>query len=271
MIASLPMYDFPELVGHTDALWDEVARNLTRRGVTPVPATLVRPSGPLQDHWVDPSLLLSHTCGYPLVRVLTDAQHVLGSFAVASASPDRPGWYRSTLVCRIDDARASTGVGGFDRARVAVNDVGSLSGWVSLGVALADAGIKPGPITYTGAHAASVEAVRSGVADLASIDAHSFSLFSAHRPDAVKGLRVIGHGPEVAMTPLITAHGDLVPVLREAVVAAVKTIAPATRAALQISGFIEGGREMHAQVLELAAKAMTVMPHSGDDPEPVAL
>ncbi len=270
MIASLPMYDLPEIATDTDALWGEIARQLTHRGVASVPSTLVRPSGPLHDHWREPGLLLSHTCGYPVVRVLTDTQHVLGSFVVASGSPDRPGWYRSVIVCRADDARARDGVAGFNGAPVAVNDVGSLSGWVSLGVALADAGIRPGAITYSGAHASSVNAVRSGAADLASIDAHSFALFSAHRPGAVEGLQVIGHGPEVAITPLITAHAELVGVLRDAVAAAVKAMAPPIRTALQIDGFVVGGREMHAQVLELAARAGTVMPLSGVDPEPVA-
>ncbi len=270
MIASLPMYDFPELVAHTDALWTEIAQQLTRRAVASVPSTLVRPSGSLHGHWLDLELLLSQTCGFPLVRVLTDAQHVLGSFAVATGSPDRPGWYRSVLVCRTDDARASTGVNGFHNAPVAINDAGSLSGWVSLGVALADAGIRPGNITFTGGHAFSADAVRRGVADLASIDAHTFALLSAHRPAAVEGLRVIGHGPEVAMTPLITANAELVPVLREAVVAALDAVDSATRTALQLVGFVDGGREMHGQVRELAAKAMTVMPHSDGDPEPIA-
>ena len=270
MIASLPMYDLPEILAHTDALWEEIARQLTDRGVASVPSTLERPSGALHGHWLNPRLLLSQTCGFPLVRVLTDAQHVLGSFVVASGNPARPGWYRSVVVCRADDARASDGVAGFDGAPVAVNDAGSLSGWVSLGVALAEAGIHPGPITVTGAHAVSVAAVRSGSADLASIDAHSFSLFSAHRPCAVEGLQVIGHGPEVAMTPLITSHSELVGVLREAVAAAVREIAPPTRTALQIDGFVVGGRAMHDGVLGLAAQASTVMPRSGDDPEPVA-
>lgn len=72
------------------------------------------------------------------------------------------------------------------------------------------------------------------------------------------------------MTPLITAYGDLVPVLREAVVAALDAISPATRKALQITGFVEGGRDMHGRVLEFAAKAMSVLPLSGSDPEPVA-
>lgn len=264
------MYDLPEIADHTDALWAEIARQLRRRGVVDVPSKLARPTVPLRDHWVDPGLLLSHTCGYPLVRELTDAQHVLGSFAVTSGSPHRPGWYRSVVICRADDARAVDGVAAFNGAPMAANDIGSLSGWVSLGAALADAGIRPSHITFTGGHAASVEAVRGGAADLASIDAHSFSLFSAHRPAAVEGLQVIGHGPEVAITPLFTAYADLVPMLREAVVAAVNELTPATRAALQIDGFVVGGREMHGRVMELAAKAMAVMSSSGDDLDPAA-
>lgn len=271
LLASLPMYDFPELIEHTDALWHEIARQLVLRGVLDVPTDVVRPTGSLHDHWTNPALLLSHTCGYPLVRDLTGDQHVLGSFAVASGSVARPGWYRSVLVCRADDRRASGGVVAFDGAAMAVNDAGSLSGWVSLGVALADAGVRPGRITFTGAHASSVEVVRTGGADLASIDAHSFALFSAHRTVAVESLRIIGRGPEVAMTPLFTSRAALVPLLRDAIAAAVFALEPETRAALQIEGFVAGGREMHDQVLGLAARAMSVMPTSGADHEPVAL
>ena len=72
------------------------------------------------------------------------------------------------------------------------------------------------------------------------------------------------------MTPLITSRADLVPVLRESVVAALDAIPPTTRWALQIVGFVEGGRDMHAQVPHLARKAMDVLPSSGDDPQPVA-
>lgn len=72
------------------------------------------------------------------------------------------------------------------------------------------------------------------------------------------------------MTPLFTAHAEHVPVLREAVVAAMDAIAPTTRTALQIVGFVAGGREMHGQVLGLAAKAMAVMSSSGDDLDPAA-
>src|SRR6185437_2123523 len=40
--ASLPMYDFPEVRGATDAWWAGLARHLEHAGVTEVPAALLR-------------------------------------------------------------------------------------------------------------------------------------------------------------------------------------------------------------------------------------
>ena len=238
MIASLPMYDFPELRAQTDALWQAIRSQLLDRGVADVPELLTRPEGELADHWRLPELLLSHTCGYPVVRLLPDL-HVLGSFGVAAGGSAPPGRYRSVLVARADD--------------------GSLSGWISLGWAFSQADARPGPVVFTGAHAMSVVAVRDAEADLASIDAHSFALFREHRPDAVRGLVVVGQGPEVAVTPLITARGDLVEVLRSAVGDALEALPAEVLSALMINGWVPHGRDDHLPVLELARTALSVL------------
>ena len=257
-VASLPMYDFPELRGHTDALWDAIAVQLRALGVDAVPRTLTRPDGPLVDHWLRPDLLLSHTCGYPVVRQLPGI-HVLGSFSVVAGS-SHAGHYRSVVVARGDDRRVRGGLAAFEGASVAANDDGSLSGWVSLGWALAEAGIAPGQVTFTGQHALSVAAVRDRVADLASIDAHTYGLFCAHRADAVAGLVVVGHGPEVAVTPLVTARGELVDTLRSAVAAALVGLSTDVLRALMITGWVPHDRTDHEPVLELARKALSVLP-----------
>jgi ABC-type phosphate/phosphonate transport system substrate-binding protein len=253
----MPMYDFPEIREHTDALWTAVAQRARSHGID-APDYLIRPDIPLEQHWVDPAILLSHTCGYPVMRVLTENQHVLGSFAVRSGDPDQPGWYRTVVVCRAIDHRADAGVGAFDGAIVAANDEGSLSGYVSFGVALAEAKAVPSRLVLTGAHERSVAAVLQGSADLASIDAHSFSLLVAHRPAAVMGLRVIGCGPQVAVTPLFTAQRDAVDPLRAAVAQAVATLPATTRDALQLVGFVPHGKEAHEAVSELAERATVV-------------
>ena len=40
-VASLPMYDFPEIRWATDALWQGIARHLRRHGVDGIPSRLV--------------------------------------------------------------------------------------------------------------------------------------------------------------------------------------------------------------------------------------
>jgi ABC-type phosphate/phosphonate transport system substrate-binding protein len=274
LIASLPMYDLPELREHTDALWAAIAHEARTLGIA-APEHLTRPDLPLPEHWLDPSILLSHTCGYPVVRVLTEGQHVLGSFAVDAGDVERPqhgldpsdsqvrhsiepGWYRTVLVCRSTDPRSEEGMKSFVGATMAANDEGSLSGYVSLGVALAEAGVQPGRLVLTGAHAVSVEAVRDGLADLASIDAHTFSLLAMHRPAAVAGLKVIGRGPQVAVTPLFTAQHEAVDSLRTAVGNAVASLPAATRDALQLVGFVPHGKEPHEPVRALADRAKAV-------------
>jgi ABC-type phosphate/phosphonate transport system substrate-binding protein len=260
MYASLPMYDFPEIREHTDLVWGHLAAAARRNGLGDVPSLLTRPDGLLVDHWRRDDIFLSHTCGYPLVRALPNV-HVLGSFSV-EAGRSRPGYYRSVIVARADDPRSAIGLAAFDGAPVAANGDDSLSGWVSLGWAMAEAGISAGPITFTGAHALSVLAVRDGIADAASIDAHSYALFSQHRPDSVAGLIVIGHGPEVAVTPLITARGELVDPLRAVVAEAVESLPQESLRALMITGWVPHGRAEHEPVKALAERALTVLPSS---------
>jgi ABC-type phosphate/phosphonate transport system substrate-binding protein len=257
-VASLPMYDLLEIRAHTNAFWEATAAELRSIGLAGVPDELTRPDGPLVEHWRRPDLLLSHTCGFPLVRALPNA-FVLGSFSFA-AGATRPGFYRSVLVARADDPRVVGGVAAFDGAPVAANDDGSLSGWVSLGWALAEAGVRPGPVSFTGGHAVSVLAVRDGSADLASIDAHSFALFGLHRAEAVDGLTVVGFGPEVATTPLITNREELVVTLRSAVEAALARLPPEVLSALMITGWVSHGRAEHETVMGLADRALAVLP-----------
>lgn len=254
------MYDYPEIRRYTDAFWLAVAADLREAGLSDVPEGLTRPTGSLVEHWLRPDLYMSHTCGYPLVRQLTPAQHLLGSFSVQAGDPERPGWYRSVVVCRSSDARGDGGLGAFGGATAAANDEGSLSGWVSLGWAMSQAGIRPGRVSFSGGHEFSVTMVGEGAADVACIDAHSFALLSAHRPHCIGGLRIIGYGPSIAVTPLFTAQPELVDALRAAVTAAVLRLSDEARAALMITGFVPHGREAFEPVQAMAVEALAVLP-----------
>ena len=64
-IASLPMYDLPELRSATDDWWRALARALRRAGIDEAPDDLAR-GVPRERAWRSPQLILTQTCGYPL-------------------------------------------------------------------------------------------------------------------------------------------------------------------------------------------------------------
>jgi ABC-type phosphate/phosphonate transport system substrate-binding protein len=260
------MYDLPEVASQTDALWRAISTRLRSAGVD-APEQLHRSSAPLVTLWKRPQLLLSHTCGYPLVSTLADQVNVLGSWATATDLVGRPGWYRSIVVARQDDKQAED-LGAYVRSglRLCANGSDSLSGWISLGWFLAEAKLDAAlqeaatSVRFTGAHVASLLAVQRNTADLASIDAWTFHQLSRWRPQALVGLRAIGHGPEVAVTPLITSLQAPASVLRHVLgeVGVDPELAP-VRAALGITGFVEHGFEEHHNVQPLAHRVGRVL------------
>src|SRR6185436_5833717 len=95
-IAALPMYDLPELVGETDALWSAIAESLRASGVRDVPRTLTRDRSPAE-LLVDPELLLAQTCGYPLTHEVGDALTVVATPSYRAPGCEGSG-YRSLVV-----------------------------------------------------------------------------------------------------------------------------------------------------------------------------
>ncbi|NND76412.1 MAG: PhnD/SsuA/transferrin family substrate-binding protein [Ilumatobacter sp.] len=228
-VAALRMYDLDEVRAPCEQLWSAVASRLDD-----APRELTWTGAPGVE-WSDPDLVLGQTCGWPLVTDLRDAVTVVGAFDYDIAGADGRPQYGSVLVA--SEARP---LDAFRNTVAAVNGTDSLSGWVSLGVAVADAA-RPAPffsrLVETGSHRASVEAVRSGDAALASIDAVSWALLERHVPSLTRGLVVVGNGPTVPTLPLITAAPDPEP-LRDALDAALADPATAdSRAVLLINGF----------------------------------
>ncbi len=260
MIGALPMYDFPELGEATDALWRSWRRAAMARGLE-VDAERTRPSGDLLEHWRRTDVLLTQTCGYPYRAALAGSVAVVGTFDYDTGDPGvDPGRYRSVLVTRAGQGPEVLA----DGVSVAVNGLESLSGCVSLGAALAAAGVgRVGHVVLTGAHADSVVAVASGRADLASIDAVSWRIFETVRPAAVAGLVTVGHGPVVPCLPLVTAQRPAVDRLRAALADAVGDLTrsdPAALGLLRIRGFVPLEGPEYDVTLDLARTAAAVLP-----------
>ncbi len=225
-VASLPMYDWPELRGATDALWAALRDAMRARGLA-APERLARDAA----HWTDPDLALSQTCGLPY-RERLHAQVTLIGAPDYGLDGCPAGFYRSALVVRAEDRGRNPRE--FAGARFAFNDRDSQSGWAALETALGPRSERGG--LRTGAHRASVQAVAAGAADIAAVDAVSWRLAQAWEQAAAR-LRTIGWTRPAPGLPMITARGCDPEVYGAAVAAGIAAADPAARAALGLCGF----------------------------------
>lgn len=226
MIASLPMYDRPELRAQTDRFWTAI-RDAAGDG----PATLNRDAD-LWDTWLSPDLFLSQTCGLPYRSRLHGKVRLV-------ATPDYglegcpPGYYRSVIVVRENDLAAD--IAQLAGRCMAMNDSLSQSGWAAPLGHLRDHGIAPAETLTTGSHANSAEAVAEGRADFAGIDALTWEFLKRYDPAASR-LRVLDATAPTPALPYITAWTRDAGALAEAIDEAIASLPPDDRAALHILG-----------------------------------
>lgn len=201
----------------------------------PLPANLSWPD-PLLPHWQRSDLLLSQTCGYPLVTKLTGVQ-VVGAFHYAAPGCEGPN-YRSWIVVREEEKGQS--LADFQGRRLAFNSEDSQSGWQGIMKMTA------GPAFFSatvpsGGHRRSVALVREGAADIAAIDCISWALLLRDFPAELAGLKIIDRTASVPGLPLITSAetpAERVAALRDGLTQVVND--PASRPmldALLIKGF----------------------------------
>ena len=202
-LASLPMYDLPELTGATDAWWAGLAGAFRRAGIAEVPSTLCRPEG-TTSLWRDPAFLFSQTCGYPLTHELKSLVQPVATPAYSAPGCLGAG-YASVVVVR--DGDPARDVADFRGRICAFNARNSQSGYNVLRrlvAPLAVAGRFFSRVLVTGGHAASLAAVAGRQADVAAVDCVTFALLSRCRPAAVEGLRVLITTQPVPGLPYVT-------------------------------------------------------------------
>lgn len=218
MFASLPMYDRPENAAAHDTLWALIRDGLRVRGIA-APDTLDRNS-PHLEGWARPDLVLGQICNMPYRALFRDRVTLVGAadYGVPHAPP---GHYHSVLIVR-DNDRAETPLdcAGY---RLAFNDALSQSGWGAPSDWARANGLRLNPTLVTGSHAASVQAVATGRADLAGIDAVTFRNLRRWDP-AARAVRVIGiTHPTPGMT-FITAPGNDPTVFRAVIADAIAAL-----------------------------------------------
>lgn len=249
-VASLPMYDFGALRGAHDRLWTAIASELEAVGIT-VPTGLAH-ADDVHALWHDPAMLLSQSCGWPLVTELDGLVSTIGTFAYDIAGGG-DGYYRSVIV-----ATAPSSLSALATVPAAVNSFVSLSGWISLRAALGG-DEHSRPIVLTGSHVASLAKLRSGEAEVATIDGITHALVARDQPALLEGLHVVGSGPRVPCLPIIGPRawdGDRVALVRGALAAAVSRPDLAdVRATLLIQRFVPLDAADYAPLLDLVPAA----------------
>lgn len=264
------MQDWPALRAETDCLWRALRDALREAGET-APDSLDRSRPPL-DVWTDPGLVLSQTCGLPFARHLFGRVTLIGAFD--HGLPGTPaGWYHSVLVVRDDDRR--TALREFRGSVAAVNETGSQSGHGALAVVVAPAAGRNGSFfrrsVVTGAHRASAEAVRTGRADIAAIDAVSWRHMCAH-DGAGPGLRILMRTAPTPGLPLIGRKGADPARLRNAVSSALAALDPTILDRLGIAGVVVMQPEDYAPLATRLAglPADRLIPPEADGSHPQA-
>jgi ABC-type phosphate/phosphonate transport system substrate-binding protein len=199
MIASLPMYDWPEVREATDAWWAGIARHAGLSGNF----QRVRDFAAL---WLSPDLAFSQTCGYPFTHEFRGKLKLVATPHYGVDGCRGPN-YRSMVF-----ARENRPLESFRGEIAAVNNPDSMSGMLALQLLFtphAKDGDFFGSVIETGGHIASMLAVRDGKAQICAIDAVCTAMAKAYRPDYLEGLVEIARSPEVPGLPYVTVAGDV--------------------------------------------------------------
>ena len=218
MIASLPMYDWPELQAGNDEAWSAIRDELRGQGIA-APEVLTRGQDDLQALWRDPHLFLSQTCWGPLDLGLARHVQVVAQPDYSAYEGGKGEFYSSAIVMRKGASGELTG------KRFAFNSTDSRAGYLALKADLEARGeslVSFSELVETGGHRASIRAVAEGRADVAAIDCKTWALARNHEP-AARELVVSGWTTKRLGLPFITARSttrEVIDVLRAALMKA---------------------------------------------------
>lgn len=200
-LAELLMYVAPESIRQANERW--LARILEQLGSTRLDAEGLS----LMDLWLSPRLLLTQTCGYPLMTALRGRVRVIGR--PRYELPDSNGGnHCSLLLTRADDPRWT--LSALRGSRGVINGEDSNSGMNLLRHRLAPLhrdGQFFASVAISGSHCESLRWLRDDLADLAAIDSVTFAYLAQHAQAEVEGLRVLARTAFSPTLPYIAAAG----------------------------------------------------------------
>ncbi|MDB5522491.1 MAG: phosphate transporter substrate-binding protein [Rhizobium sp.] len=201
--ASLAMYDSVSPVqAANDRIWQGIRDRLRAAGYE-APEALDRVIS-YDGIWLQPDLMLAQTCGYPYVSQLKGKVRLVATPVFDFAGGK--GTERVSFIIVADSCEAES-LEDLRGAVASVNDWGSNSGMNLFRAAimpLARDGKFFSRIHISGGHLPSIKAVQDGQADVASIDTVTWGMLARHRPDMLKGVRILAESPSGPGLPYIT-------------------------------------------------------------------
>jgi ABC-type phosphate/phosphonate transport system substrate-binding protein len=239
--AGLPMYNLPEMRPVNARFWEALRGLLLEAGLDDVPKTLVFERGPVPPR-LEPEMLFSQTCGYPLETVFKGQAIRLGAPVYDAPGCDGPTHCAFFVVPRESAAHSLADLKG---SAWLLNSKVSNSGMNLPRRAVAEiAGGRPffGKITETGGHPASLDRLLRGEGDAASIDCVTYAFWRHYRPEAAERVRIIGRTPPSPAIPFVTSVATpaaTVDILR----AALRSVASEPRYAAVRAGLMLAGIE----------------------------
>jgi len=202
MLASLPMYDWPETRAITDLWWQALRKALIKEGVTSAPFNLVRHT---DDHhnWKSSNLIVGQTCGYPFTHGYSDHLKILGipDYKTRGCQNFQ---YQSLILCHKDQTFVD--LESFRNKKAAINDVNSQSGYSAFRhsiAPLANGGPFFKEVIHTGGHRFSLKALSLGEVDICAVDPVSFALAERYVPDLVASLQIVTLSAPAPCLPLV--------------------------------------------------------------------
>ncbi|HTZ37175.1 MAG TPA: PhnD/SsuA/transferrin family substrate-binding protein [Stellaceae bacterium] len=202
--ASLPIYNLPEMRAANARFWEALRGLLREAGLADLPEGLIVERGPVPPS-LEPHMLFSQTCGYPLETVFRGQAVRLGAPVYDAPGCDGPT-HRAYFVVRAEAParRLADLAGGVFLLNSRVSNSGMNLPRRAL-AEIADGRPLFREIVETGGHPASLDRLLRGEGDVASIDCVTYAFWRRHRPQNAARLRIVGETPPSPSIPFVTS------------------------------------------------------------------
>jgi ABC-type phosphate/phosphonate transport system substrate-binding protein len=249
--AELLMYVAPQRVQDAQEQW--LSRVLEILAVQRLDADALE----LKQLWLSPQLLLTQTCGYPLMTALRGQVQVVGR-PVYQLPHSAGGNHCSLLIARADDPRCE--LSEFRGSHGLLNSQDSNSGMNLFRHAVAPLqqnGRFFSQVSLTGGHRNSLARIKAGQGDLAAIDSVTFDYLARDASEEVAGLKVIALSAPGPCLPYITRTGADVTKIRQAMNQALAEL-PDVAKALAISQVLPAAEDDYQVLLDYERQAQAL-------------